>query len=60
MLSSDVHKTFDVKKWLNKKLKPDKEFEDGDDIAFLSEIIIDFRFWQVRSPTIEISRLYPA
>ena len=40
--------------------KPDKDICNIDDIAFLSEIIVNFRFWQVRSPTIEIPRQYPA
>jgi hypothetical protein len=38
----------------------DKEDISYDDIAFLYEIIADFRFWQVRSSTIEIPRQYPA
>ena len=36
---SEIHKTFDVKKLLNKKLKPDKESENQDNILFLFEII---------------------
>ena len=36
---SDGFKSFDVKIWLNKKLKPDKESENRDDIVFWIEII---------------------
>jgi len=31
---------------LNKNLKPDKEFEDHEDMIFLSEIITNFIFLQ--------------
>jgi hypothetical protein len=53
-------KLFEVKICLNMNFKTDKENRGCDDIAFLSEIISDYRFWQVRSPTIEIPRQYPA
>ncbi len=35
--SSDIHKTFDVRKLLNKNLKPDKDSENWDNIVFLFE-----------------------
>jgi hypothetical protein len=53
-------KLFEVKICLNMNFKTDKENRGCDDIAFLSEIIADYRFWQVMSSTIEISRHYPA
>ena len=53
-------KLFEVKKWLNMNSKQDKEYGRGDDITLLSEIIANLRFWQVRSPTIEIPSQYPA
>ena len=37
---------FEVKIRLNMNSKPDKEWCKSDDIAFLSEIIENFRFWQ--------------
>jgi hypothetical protein len=40
--SLDVQKSFGLKKWLNKKLKPDKEFRNRDDFVFLSEIINNY------------------
>ena len=39
---SDIQLTIDVRKLLNKKLKPDKESENRDDIVFLSEIIKNY------------------
>jgi len=53
-------KLFGVKKWLNMEPKTDKENRSCDDIAFLSEIIANSRYWQVMSSTIEIPRQYPA
>ena len=34
-------KLFEVKKWLNREPKTDKESRSNDDIGFLSEIISD-------------------
>ena len=44
---SGVYKIFEVKICLNMNSKTDKENRSYDDIAFLSEIIVNFRFWQV-------------
>ena len=43
---SGVYKIFEVKICLNMNSKTDKENRSYDDIAFLSEIIVNFRFWQ--------------
>jgi hypothetical protein len=45
---SEVYKIFEVKISLNMTSKTDKEDRSCDDIAFLSEIIVNFRFWHVR------------
>ena len=55
---SGVYKIFEVKICLNMNSKTDKENRSYDDIAFLSEIIVNFRFWQVVSPLIEIPCQY--
>jgi hypothetical protein len=39
-------KLFEFKKWLNMEPKTDKENRSCDDIAFLSEIIANSRYWQ--------------
>jgi hypothetical protein len=39
-------KLFEFKKWLNMEPKTDKENRGCDDIAFLSEIIANSRYWQ--------------
>ena len=43
---SEVYKIFKVKICLNMKSKTDKEDRSSDDIAFLSEIILNFILWQ--------------
>ena len=43
---SKIHKIFKAKICLNMNSKTDKENRSCDDIAFLSEIIENFRFWQ--------------
>ncbi len=60
MPRSDVYEIYEVKICLNMNSKTDNEDRSCDDIAFLYEIIVNFRFWQVRSSTIEIPRQYPA
>jgi hypothetical protein len=44
---SEVFKILKVKLSLNMNSKTDKEGRNCDDIVFLSEIIANFRFWQV-------------
>jgi len=39
-------KLFELKKWLNMNLKPDKGQEQHEDILFLSEIITNSMYWQ--------------
>ena len=43
---SDAYEIFKVKLCLNISSKTDKENRSCDDMAFLSEIIVNFRFWQ--------------
>jgi len=43
---SEVYKIFKTKIFLNMISETDKENKSCDDIAFLSEIISYFRFWQ--------------
>jgi hypothetical protein len=44
-------KLFEVKKWLNREPKTDKESRSNDDIGFLSEIISDDyqEIWKIDS-----------
>ena len=54
---SDIHKTFDMRKLLNKKLKPDKESENQDNIVFLFEIITNSMYGKMcphGTPPLEI------
>jgi len=39
------YKIFEIKNCLNMSSKLDKEGRSCDDIAFIFEIIVDFRFW---------------
>jgi hypothetical protein len=43
-----LRRELEEKKWLNMSLKPDKEFEKRGDIVFLSEIITNSIYWQVK------------
>jgi hypothetical protein len=46
MPRSDVYEIYEVKICLNMNSKTDNEDRSCDDIAFLYEIIVNFRFWQ--------------
>ncbi len=51
---SDIQITFDVRKLLNKKLKPDKESEKRGDIVLLSEIMTNSIYGKLCPPAATI------